>query len=1080
MKKRNSPNLLTGAVGFFLILGHNMPTHANVAIWTNPRVSINQNESIEGKVLNNDGQPIKGASVSVKGTKDIAITDINGKFSIRAQVGQILILKYLGFSSKEVQIKNTSPLQIYLELENKMLEETVVVGFATQKKVNLTGAVSTVDSKAFANRAISNAAQALQGVMPGLNITTQKGYLNQKPAINIRGVGTIGAGSSASPLILIDGMEADITRVNPQDIETVSVLKDAAASSIYGSRAPFGVILITTKKGKQGKISTTFNSSMRWQQLTIVPKIVDSYTFATYFNETATNGGTTGHFSAERLQKIKDFQAGKITGGIGPDKNNPTMWADLYDNGYANTDWFDLMFKNTSFAQEQNVSLTGGSEKIQAYASVNYLSQDGFLSYNTENNQRIGTNLKVSMQPSKYIDLTYSIRYNNIRYKQPSSFGDGTFWQMTRQGWPTLTAFDPNGYMYAYATNLLALRDGGLAVTKSDEAIQSLNLIFEPIKNWKTIASINYSRFNERYHADSQKIYNHDVNGNPYQYTLGGKNTSVSESYRGERYFNPNLYSEYQTSFAKHYFKVMAGFQSEIFTRDAFGASRLGIISPGINTINTTDGSDGDGKITPPSVNGAYNKWSTVGFFGRLNYNYAERYLLEANLRYDGTSRFRKEQRWKLFPSVSMGWNIANEQFFESIKDSGLNLLKLRASWGKLGNQNTDIWYPTYLTMPIGTANGSWLINTARPNTADAPGLISQTMGWETVRSVNLGLDAGLWKGKLDFNFDYYKRWTDNMIGPAPELPFVLGATVPQTNNTDLLTTGWEAGLRWNDRLESGLGYSVGLNIADSKTTITNYPNASNTVTQYYSGKRMGEIWGFETIGIAKTTEEMTNHLNSLPQGGQNTLGNNWDAGDIMYKDLNGDGKIDWGSSTLSDHGDMKVIGNTSPRYAFGINLAVNYKGFDFGMFLQGILNKDYYTSDSQDFWGAGSNIWDSTVLEEHLDYFRNNPEHPLGLNLDSYYPRPLWNGKNKHAQTRYLIDASYIRLKNLSFGYTLPELFSKKIGFQSIRLSIAGENLWTGTKTPQMYDPETIDSYQGRLMYPLNKVYSFGIRAQF
>jgi len=1081
MKRKLNVNI-TGSMTAFVLLFGTVPiakaSSLHYALINAQQTS--QNQKVKGKVTDESGKPLVGVTIKVKGTSIGTKTDSEGNFNLNATTDQTLVITYVGYISKEVPIgKNPANLTITLDTEVNMLEETVVVGFGRQKKVNLTGAVATVDAKAFENRAVSNVGQALQGVMPGLNITQSKGYLNSSPSINIRGVGTIGEGSSSSPLILVDGIESDINRVNPQDIESVSVLKDAASSSIYGSRAPFGVILITTKKGKQGKISTSFNSSLRWQKLTIVPKIADSYTFATYMNETATNGGTAGHFSAERLQKIKDFQEGKLTGGIDPDKNNPSMWADLYDQGYANTNWFDVMFKDMSFANEHNVSLNGGSEKIQMYASANYLSQDGFVALNTENNQRIGTNLKVSAQPSKYIDLTYNIRYNNIRYRQPTNFGDGTFWQLTRQGWPTLPAYDPNGYLYAYATNALALRDGGDATTKSDEAIHALNIKFEPIKDWKIFTNINYSRYNERWHSELLNIYNHDVNGEPVLYTLAGNNTSVNESYKGRRYFNPNVYTEFQKQLKDHYFKVMTGFQTEIFTEDVFGAGRLGIISPGINTINTTSGTDGAGKTTPPSVNGAYDKWSTVGFFGRINYNFAERYLLEANLRYDGTSRFRQDKRWKLFPSVSMGWNIANEAFFEPLKSS-INTLKLRGSWGMLGNQNTKLWYPTYLIMPVGTSNGDWLINGARPNSSSAPGLISQSMAWETIRSVNGGLDITMLKNRLDITVDIYKRWTDNMIGPAPEMPIILGTAVPKTNNTDLVTSGWEASVKWNDRFDSGFGYNVGLNIADSRTTITNYPTSTSPFSSYYPNKNMGEIWGFETVGIAKSAEEMNNHLASLPNGGQNAIGNNWDAGDIMYKDLNGDGKVDWGSSSLDNPGDMKVIGNGTPRYAFGIQLGANYKGFDFNMFMQGIMKKDYYTSGSQDFWGAGGGLWDSTVLLDHLDYFRADASHHLGANLDSYYPRPLWSGKNKQPQTRYLVDASYIRLKNVSFGYTIPNQITEKIGFKNLRFSFTGENLWTGTKTPSMYDPETIDSYEGRIMYPLTKVYSFGIKADF
>lgn len=1065
------------------VCGGIAPTYADRNVETlQPVLSVNQQSNItaQGTVVDANGEPVIGATIKVKGTATGTVTGIEGDFTLNVPQNAILEISYIGYATQEITIRNNDLLRIVLKEDSKQLDEVVVVGFGTQKKVNLTGSVSNVDSKVFEGRAVSNATQALQGAMPGLNITQTKGYLDQSPSINVRGVGTIGEGSDASPLILIDGMEGDINRINPQDIESVSVLKDAAASSIYGSRAPFGVILITTKKGKQGKFSATYNNSFRWQKPINMPKLADSYTFATYFNETATNGGTTGHFSEERLQKIKDFQAsGATIGGIDPNPLNPTQWLDLYDYGYANTDWFKLMFKDVSFSHEHNMSVTGGTEKAQIYASANYLSQEGFIALNPESNNRISTNLKASFQLNKHINVNYGIRYNYTRYEKPTALGDNTFTQLTRQGWPTLTAYDPNGYLYAYATPALAMRDGGRSKTKSDEMVQMLNIVIEPIKGWKIIGDLNYKAYNERVHSDVQKIYNHDTNGDPVQYTLAGSDSKVTETYGGHKYLNPNIYTEYEHTLKDHYFKVMVGFQSEHYWGDGLEASRLGIIVPGINTLNTTSGNDASGKAVPSTIEGDYNKWATAGFFGRLNYNYKERYLLETNLRYDGTSRFRKDKRWNWFPSFSVGWNVAREAFFEPLTDL-ISTLKIRGSYGELGNQNTESWYPTYLTMPIGITDSGWLINGAQYNTASAPGLISSTMGWETVRTINIGADINMLNNRLGITFDWFKRNTDDMIGPAPDLLLVLGTDVPKTNNTDLVTKGWELTISYRDRLPNGLGYNASFNISDSKTKILNYPNRTGTVTDYYSGKDLGEIWGFETIGIAKTNEEMEQHLASLPNGGQQTMGTNWAAGDIMYKDLNGDGKIDWGNTTYEDLGDMKVIGNTSPRYAFGINLGADYKGFDINIFFQGIMQRDYYTTDSQDFWGAGGGLWDSTCLTDHLDYFRNDEDHPLGVNLDSYYPRPLWSSKNKHAQTRYLLDASYIRLKNLSIGYTIPQGITRKAGVDKLRIFFTGENLWTGTSLPSMYDPETIDSNNGRMMYPLSKVYSVGLSVSF
>lgn len=1039
------------------------------------QVTQQATRQISGTVVDGAGIPVIGANVVQKGTTNGVITDIDGHFTLEVPDNTTLEISYIGYITQTVPVGSQSRIQVTLREDTQKLDEVVVVGFGTQKKVNLTGAVSSVSSETFEGRSVSNVSQALQGALPGLNIQQSQGYLDASPSINIRGVGTIGDGSSGSPLILIDGMEGDMNRLNPQDIETVSVLKDAAASSIYGSRAPFGVILITTKKGKAGKLSVNYNNSFRWSKATDMPRSADAYSFATYYNEAATNAGKAGHFSAERLQKIRDFMDGKLKGGIDPDVNNPTRWADLYDQGYGNTDWIGLLFDDTVFSQEHNLSISGGGEKVQMYASVNYLDQGGYMRLNPESNQRVATNLKVTSRLNDYISLNYNMRFNQIDYEKPTYLTDNLFTNLSRQSWPTLIAYDPNGYLYEYATPALRLRDGGQTRKKSNETTQQLNLVIEPLKGWKIIGDVNYQLYHERNHAEYQKVYNHDVNGVPYQETLGGSNSSINESFKGTKYLNINAYSEYQKEWAGHDFKIMAGMQSEQFWQDDLSAGRLGIIVAGTNVLDATSGNDSSGEAVPPTVGGSLNKWATAGFFGRLNYAYKNRYLLEANLRYDGTSRYRSDQRWKLFPSFSLGWNMANEAFFAPLTEH-ISTLKWRVSYGVLGNQNTEVWYPTYLTMPIGSSNSAWLINGNQQNTASAPGLISATMGWEMVKSINAGLDIAVLDNRLNGSFEWFSRKTEDMIGPAPEMPSILGAAVPKTNNTSLRTNGWELTVSWRDRLENGLGYKVAFNLSDARTKILEYPNHTGTVTSYYAGKEMGEIWGFETIGIAKTQEEMDRHLASLPNGGQNTMGNNWAAGDIMYRDLNGDGKIDWGSTTYEDLGDMKVIGNDTPRYLFGLNLSMDYKGFDFSAFFQGVMKRDYFTS-SLDFWGANS-IWHSAFYEQHMDYFRNDENHPLGLNLDGYYPRPLFDtSKNKHAQTRYLLDASYIRLKNVSLGYTLPKALVNRWKLQNLRVYVTGENLWTGTSLTNLFDPETISSDPaGMVKYPLSSVYSFGL----
>jgi TonB-linked SusC/RagA family outer membrane protein len=1041
--------------------------------------------SVSGTVKSEQGETIVGVSVFVKGSPSIGtVTDIDGRFILNnVPQNATLVFSFVGMKTQEVAVNGKTSIAVVLISSAISMDELVVVGFGTQKKVNLTGAVGIVDKKALETRPVQNVAQALQGVVAGLNISQSSGSMESRPAINIRGIATIGSGSSGSPLVLIDGTEGDINAINPQDIENISVLKDAGASAVYGSRAPFGVILITTKKGKAGKAVVNYNNTFKSISPLLLPHMMDSYTFALYFNEASKNSGAGPFFSDEWLTRIKDFQAGKL---INPKNGKPmtsvpngTNWAD-YGGGNDNIDWYKAVYKNSAPSQEHSVSVSGGNETTSYYISGNFLDQDGLVRFGGDNFNRYAATAKINTKISEKVSLGYNGRWIREDYERPSSLTNSLNSDLARQGWPILPLYDPNGYLFSSPSPALALRDGGRDKKQTDWLYQQLQLVIEPVKGWRITGELNYKTIDEFRHWDSQRTYNHNVNGDPYVYN---SYTNVHEGAARSNFFNPNVFSEYSKSINANNFKVMVGFQSEQYKDRNLGADRNGIISVDLPTLNTTSGTDASGKVVPPSVSGGYGNWSTVGFFGRFNYDYDGRYLLEANLRYDGTSRFVSDKRWNMFPSVSVGWNVSKEAFWKPLEEY-VNNLKLRASYGSLGNQNTKndndyrlAFYPAIQTMPIGTSNGSWLVNGAQPNTSSAPALVSSSQTWEKIRTWDVGADLGMFNNKLTATFDYFLRYTDLMLGPGVELPATLGTGVPITNNTNLKTYGFELSINWQDRLANGLGYGVKINVSDSRTKITKYPNPTGRLDQYIAGRMSGDIWGFSTKGIAKSDAEMNAHLASLPNGGQNAVGSDWKAGDIMYNDLNNDGKIDKGSSTISDHGDLKVVGNSTPRFPFSVDLSADWKGFDFRAFFQGIMKRDYY-QDSYFFWGAWKwGIWWSTGLDEHKDYFRADANNPLGQNLDSYYPRPLFgNGKNMEAQTRYMQNAAYIRLKNLQLGYTLPNEWTKKVGVSKLRLFVSGENLWTYTKMAKMFDPETIDSGWGGNVYPLYKVYSCGL----
>jgi len=1048
---------------------------------------LNAQNAITVKGVVNDAMgPVIGASVVEKGTTNGVITGIDGDFVLTVPSNATLTISYVGYKTVDVPVAGKTTISVTLQEDNEMLDEVVVVGFGTQKKVNLTGSVGVTTSKELESRPVSTATQALQGLVPGLNITTNTGELDKNMSINIRGNGTIGQGSSGSPLILIDGMEGDLNTVNPQDIENISVLKDAAAASIYGSRAPFGVILVTTKKGSAGKTTINYNNNFRFSSPIRMPEQMDSYTFANYYNYAAKNAKWGDQFSQATLQRMLDYQAAGNS-NVGGLLTDGKVWGkpagDPFTTGYANVDWYKEIYKESAFSQEHNLSMSGGNERVSYYASLGFLDQNGLLRHGEDTKQRFNITAKLNANLTSWLKFNYSMRYTRQDNSRPSRFGSGLYEKIGRQTWPNLPVYDENGYYHNgnADTPAMQLALGGVYGSQNDRIYHQGAFIIEPIKNWITHVEFNYSTNTTDTRSTSIPYYNHDVNGNEIN-TNG--TSSLSQSFTKNNYANWNIYTNYSLTLDEvHNFKAMLGFQSEEQRQNAFNATGYGLQVEDLPELNLISNTQGNGNYRAPSVGGSRNEWASAGFFGRLNYDYQGRYMAEANLRYDGTSRFRRGSRWQWSPSFSLGWNIAQESFWKDF-EKVCNQLKLRLSYGVLGNMNTTGWYPTYRNMSLGSANGSWLYNPSsptRPNTANVGGLISTALTWEKVRSWNVGLDFGLFNNRLTGSFDYFIRYTDNMVGPAIELPAVLGVSVPATNNSDLKTKGWELTVAWQDRLDNGFRYSARLNLSDARTYIERYPdNPTNSLDKYLEGRETGEIWGYTTVGIAQTQAEMDAHLAAV--GGQSALGNEWGAGDIMYKDLDNEPGINAGARTIDDHGDLSVIGNNTPRLHFGIDLNASWKGFDVRAFFQGVMKRDLWIGSPM-FWGVTSSMWWSAGFKEHGDFWHDQPlglpGHEIPANTDAYYPRPVFDtSRNQQVQTRYLQDASYIRLKNLQFGYTLPKQLVKKAGFENCRIFVSGENLWTGTSLNRTFDPETAtggySSYGNS--YPLTSTWSFGL----
>ena len=1037
-----------------------------------------QSETATGVVKDAFGEVV-GASVVVKGTTNGVVTDFEGKFTLDGvKKGDILEISFVGYKTQEVKWNGT-PLDILLTEDTEMLEEVVVVGYGTQKKTNLTGSVSMVDSKALESRPVANVSQALQGVVPGLNlsVTNGGGALDSEMSMNIRGVGNLGEGSNAAPLVLIDGIEGNMNTVNPNDIASISVLKDAASASIYGARAAFGVIMITTKGGKEGKTNVNYSGNVRFSSPTNLPEMMDSYMFAQYFNRASANAGGSPVFSDRVMENIKAYQEGRID--VATDVNPGNNRWNKYSGSWADTDWFGVMYKDYAVSHEHNLSISGGTEKLNYRVSGSFLGQDGLIAYGKDELSRYTVDAKINAKLADWVTLKYATKWTREDYNRPTYLSGLMLHNIARR-WPTCPLYDPNGY-YMDEMEVISLEDGGIRGQQKNYYTQQVAFVFEPIKDWHINVEGNMRTYNRSIHEEILPVYAHDGDGNPFltiwdhgiNSWTNGRN-QVTERRDREDYFTTNIYSDYSKTINDHYFKVMAGFNAELTKQDWTQASGEGLIDASKPWLSQT--------TTQKKATGGRDHTSLAGFFGRINYTYKDRYMIELNGRYDGSSRFIGDKQWGFFPSTSLGWNIAREDFFQNWKWGAENIstLKLRGSWGQLGNSNTKLWYPFFQTMSTSVASSGWLVNGQKQNLAEMPGIVSNALTWETVETWDIGLDVNMFNNRLNMSFDWYTRYTYDMVGPAPTLPAILGTNAPKINNTDMKSVGWDLEIGWRDRIGE-VGYGVKLVLSDATQTILKYPNenkalGNNYGNNYWEGKKLGQIWGYTTAGLAQSQEEMDAWIaNNKP-----SWGGNWGAGDVKYVDLNGDGKINSGANVLGDSGDMSIIGNDTPRYNFGINLDANWKGFDLSMFWQGTLKRDYWL-DGPYFWGATGGQWQSAGFVEHWDFWRPEGDE-LGANTGAYFPRASFDGgKNQYRSSGYLQDASYIRLKNIQLGYTLPENLVKKAGMQSVRVYVSADNLLTISDISGMFDPEALGGdYGAGKLYPLQKTISVGLNVNF
>lgn len=1020
----------------------------------------------KGTVTDTAGEPLMGVSIYVKGTSKGTSTDIDGNFTIQVNKGATLTFSYIGFLPKEVTVNSDAHITVQLQENAQMLQDVVVVGYGTQKKENLTGAVAAVNGEAIANRPVTNVGQALQGVVGNLIVNPGSGAPGQGASFNVRGITSIsGNGTVANgPLVLVDNVQMDPNLVNPDDIESISVLKDGASAAIYGARAAYGVILITTKKGKAGeKPVVNFSATGYWAKSALEFHKVNSLDYINMYDNASVNQNGQPNFTGVARQMIEDYYYGR--------RNDPTYIAPGSTDGKysycGNTDWWDALYK-TSFNQNYNVSVSGGGEKTTYYASLGLFDQGTNRVGADENYKRWNTKLSVSTQVTKWLNVGANITNSYISQSHPTGSGNSGVTSMggmfKNDLSPLMPVRHPDGNYAGQGsyTNPIAMAElGGTSTYKYNDLWLNGVVRITPIEGLMIQADYTWNLYttHNRIHATSFMEY-----GIPDGYAMYYPWSLPSYvQYNNNDYYTAfNVFGQYEKSFAqKHNIKVMVGYNQERKINHGFWAQRKDMLTNDLIMLG-----QGTGDLT---ANSSGTQWAINSVFGRVNYDFMGKYLAEFSMRYDGTSRFPKGDRYGVFPSGSIGWRVSEEGFWEPIRDV-VNNFKLRASLGRLGNQAVSSNFP-YLPAYGINPTYAYLIDGTVVTAVSPSGLVSGSLTWEKVDQVDLGFDFALFQNRLTGDFDWYSRETKGALTGGTPLPGVLGTGVPQVNGANIRTNGWELSLTWNDRISSiGLNYYVRGTLSDNWATVTKYdnPNPDINLSYLYKGKRIGEVWGFVSNGLFQSQAEIDNHASqSLIYGGQ------WQVGDVKYEDLDGNGRIDDGDWTLKDPGDNKVIGNTSSRYMFGVTVGADWKGFDFEMFWQGVGKRDIWGGNLGDFW-AFPNKW-QTPLTASKDYWRaEDTTDPLGPNTGAFFPRLYLtqNGRNQQISSRYLMNGAYARLKNIMIGYTVPAKITNKVGISKLRFFLQGENLLTISPIKKYADPETVN----KMTYPIQKKYSIGV----
>lgn len=1054
--------------------------------------------AISGKIVDEKGEPLPGASIVIKELNKVVQANNDGSYSVSVPAGNysvaVSFISYTTATLTKIAVKagETTPLNVTLKGETGSLNEVLVVGYGTQKRENATGAVDQITSKSLENRPISNLTQGLQGLLPNLNLKMMDGKPTQSPSYNIRGTTSIGQGGSA--LILIDGFEGDPSLLNPNDIESVSILKDAASAAIYGARGVFGVVLITTKKAEKGRTNVSYSTNYAIKSPLQVPDFVtDGYTWAKMFAEAFVNGDGAFPQNANKTQKFSQAYLDEFKRRVesGQPYNqvevNPTTGEYTY---YGSTDYYAELYKKNTAAFENNLSVSGGSDKASFLVSGRFLSQDGLFRYNSDDYDMKNIRARGSVQVFPWLSIENNADYSIMNYHNPINVGEGGgIWRnIADEGKPTMPLFNPDGTLtFASAYTVGDFFYGKNGIDTKREVFRNITGLRSNFFDNKFRVNADFTFRNTNNDKEQRRVQV------PYSSTRGvtsfvGTTTNdLLFDLRETNYLATNIYAEYENRFGSdHYLKAMVGYNYEQSTYNRVAVQRNGIIFEDATDLNLALGQ----SIT---TGGGYEQWAILGGFSRLNYSFKDRYLVEVNARYDGSSKFPADQRYGFFPSVSAGWRINKEPFWK-VSDKFISDLKLRASYGSLGNGNIASYA---FQEQFNISQSGQILNGSRPQTTRNPAVLPEGLTWETSTTSNFGLDLTMLSGRLTFNGDAYIRKTTDMFTTGLTPPAVFGADVPKGNYANLTTRGWEVSVSWNDRFgneNKPFKYNVRVTLADNKTKIDKYNNPDKLLSDYYEGQTLGEIWGYETEGFFIDEADIASHAKQDPQMRASPTGR-WFPGDIKLRDLNGDGLINVGENKVGKSGDRRIIGNSAPRYMYGINLGADWNNIFFSVFFQGIGKQQWYPStETEMFWG------------QYNRPYNNIPTFHLGNmwtpeNTNAYFPRTMSRAASSNtnrtlgvAQTRYLQNVAYLRMKNIQVGYNLPTKWVNRIGARTAKVFFSGENLFTYSPMYKVVkntidvenavpadqdinnNPTNGDGYN----YPLMKSISFGLNIGF